>query len=803
MNEPENDPRWKDVDALFEAALSVEAANLAAFLDARCPDPGVRRRVERLLDAVHTRGSFLRTGGGAVHAGTPTPEAGEGMRDGGEAVEGAAIRGYRLIEPIGSGGMGEVWKAEQTQPVRRLVALKLLKRGMDSRDVVARFESERQALAIMSHPNIARVFDGGVSESGRPFFVMELVRGIPITEYCDQNRSSIPERLSLFLDVCAGVQHAHHKGIIHRDIKPTNVLVTTEDGPPAPKIIDFGVARATDRRLTADALHTRLGEIIGTPGYMAPEQFEMDAMDIDTRADVYALGVLLYELLTGLRPFDEEKLRQGGYETLRRIIREHEPARPSTRIQQLEDEASEVAHKRRTETMRLVGELRGDLDWIVMKTIEKDRTARYDSPHELAADIERHRRDEPVSAGPPSARYRFEKFTRRNRTAFAIGAAIVFGIVGAGVALTYALAESNRQRARTETALKETEEARDESEAVASFLSDMLSSASPSRLGRDVTVREILDGGAATIDTRFDEASLVGARLRSTMGHVYDALGYYDEARRLLEHALRIAESRLEPHDVDLTLYLGRLASLYDHLGETAKARALYERSLRIEEEVHGKDSLPVAIALVRLSSMLSNHGHHAESVPLLERSLAIQEARYGSSHPHVAGLLNNVGVQLEKAGDFAGARAYCERALEALRTSLPPDHPTVLTVRFNVADLFRSEGQLDSARVRHEAVLADRERALGTDHPDVAQSLVGLSEVYRLQGKLGRALDAADRALSIRERKLGAGHRDVAIAYRQRAAVHEARGERGAARSDIEHAASLEARFREPVESP
>ena len=344
---------------------------------------------------------------------------------------GTVIGPYKLLEQIGAGGMGVVYMADQQTPVRRRVALKIIKPGMDTHQVIARFEAERQALALMDHHNIARVLDAGATESGRPYFVMELVRGIPITEYCDQNCLSVPERLNLFVQICHAAQHAHQKGIIHRDIKPSNVLVTLHDGRPVPKVIDFGVAKATNQQLTDKTLFTNFAQMIGTPLYMSPEQAEMTGLDVDTRSDIYSLGVLLYELLTGTTPFDENRIRRAAYDEIRRIIREEEPPRPSTRISTLGETRTAIAAHRQVDADRLRQLVRGDLDWIVMKALEKDRTRRYETANGLARDIVRYLGDQPVDACPPSTTYRFRKFARRNRmvltTAGLVSVALMLG----------------------------------------------------------------------------------------------------------------------------------------------------------------------------------------------------------------------------------------------------------------------------------------------------------------------------------------------------------------------------------------
>ncbi len=368
---------------------------------------------------------------------------------------GSVIGLYKLLQKIGEGGFGAVYMAEQEQPVRRKVALKIIKAGMDTSEVIARFESERQALAIMDHPNIARVFDAGSTESGRPYFVMELVKGVPITEFCDRNHFSPEQRLRLFIDVCHAIQHAHHKGVIHRDIKPSNVLVTLHDGTPVVKVIDFGVAKAITQKLTERTLFTAFGQMIGTPAYMSPEQAEMSGLDIDTRSDVYSLGVLLYELLTGTTPLEAKRLREAGYVEMQRLIREVNPPRPSTRLSSLGDSATVTAGNRGLDVKRLVSLLSGDLDWIVMKALAKERNRRYDTPATFAEDVERYLRREAILARPPSAAYKFRKFAERNRVAVAASAAVIAALVaGAAIATWQAVAAS---RARSLLAARNTE----------------------------------------------------------------------------------------------------------------------------------------------------------------------------------------------------------------------------------------------------------------------------------------------------------------------------------------------------------
>jgi eukaryotic-like serine/threonine-protein kinase len=451
-----------------------------AFLDLACADqPELRQRVEVLLEAHRQAG----TAGDRASANDPAP---------GLSMEHpcGAIGPYKLLQSIGEGGMGTVWMAEQTQPVQRKVALKVIKPGMDSRQVIARFEAERQALALMEHPNIAKIFDAGTTEAGRPYFVMELVRGVPLTKYCDEHRLTPRQRLELFVPVCQAVQHAHQKGIIHRDLKPSNILIAPYDGKPVVKVIDFGVAKATGQRLTEKTLFTDFGAVLGTLEYMSPEQAELNNQDIDTRSDIYSLGALLYELLTGTTPLDRARLKQTAFADMLRVIRDEEPAKPSTRLSESKGTLPSISAQRQTEPAKLTKLVRGELDWIVMKALDKDRNRRYETANGFALDVQRYLADEPVQACPPSARYRLRKLVRRNKRAVAAGVALatllVLGIVGTSTGLAWALqaertanlaaeaearqrqdAETQRDRAQTAEALAqsrigETEAARKE-----------------------------------------------------------------------------------------------------------------------------------------------------------------------------------------------------------------------------------------------------------------------------------------------------------------------------------------------------
>ena len=666
---------------------------------------------------------------------------------------------YRILQLIGAGGMGLVYLAEQEVPVRRRVALKVIKVGMDTREVLARFETERQALAIMDHPNIAKVLDAGQSETDRPYFVMELVRGEPIARYCERHGLSVRQRLELFAPVCHAIQHAHHKGIIHRDLKPSNILVGVSDDQPVPKIIDFGIAKATSPALTARTLFTRQGALLGTPAYMSPEQAAMSGIDVDTRSDVYSLGAVLYELLTGVPPFDHGDLQKAGFAEIQRILREEEPSRPSTKVRTLGPDSTCPRTTHTGKTHGLIRTLRRDLDWIVLKAMAKDRTRRYGTADALAQDVVRYLRDEPVEAGPPSVAYRMRKLARRNRVTLVIAAAILFGIVGSSLGLFVAWRGSERQREEVEAALAETEEAKSESEAVTAFLVDMLASPDPAEKGRDVTVREVLDAAAGTIGDRLGDRPAVEARLRATMGQTYQALGLYDQSQSQLERSLEVRRRALgdsDPRTLDL---MSELGVIYGMRGRYEAAEPLLVEVLETRRDVLGEEHLQTLESVANLAVLYKHQRRFEEAEPLYRESFESWRQKAGLEHPKTLVCMNNLAVLYFTLGRYQDALPLYEQAIEIRRGVLGGEHPATLSSTNNLAALYHELGWYEDAEALLIDLLDTSRRVLGEDHPQTLHAMNNIALVYAGEDRLDEAESVQVRALDAGMRVVGAEH--------------------------------------------
>lgn len=679
---------------------------------------------------------------------------------------------YHLVHVVGEGGMGVVYAAEQLEPVRRRVALKMMRAGLDSREVVARFEAERQTLALMDHPGIAKVLDAGVTDGGRPYFVMELVRGIPIDEYCDRFRLSIPERVELFIQLCQGVQHAHQKGIIHRDLKPSNVLVTEQDGEAVPKIIDFGIAKATGHHLGGVPAFTSQGVAPGTLAYMSPEQAEGSDLDVDTRTDIYSLGVLLFQVLAGRVPLDPRE--KGAATFLAQLIARETPLpSPEARLADGQ-ELARAATARGTTPEGLRKALRGDIQWVVMKALEKDRSRRYETVNGLALELRRFLDDEPVLARAPSPAYRLGKLVRRHR-------GVVAALVVAALALSAGTvaATAGMLRARDAEAEARAAEARAETEArtarqVSDFLIDLFEVNEPGQAkGSLVTAREILDRGARRVEQELSGEPLVQARMLAAMGTVYQGLGLYEDALDLLRRALALREAHLSPGHPERAESLARLGALQRNRGDLEASERNLREALAIQEAATGPESDEVGHILLDLGGTLLARGRPAEAEPLLDRALAIEEGALGSEHRTVAAILQELGTVAYYQGDLAKAGQYWARVVGIRERQLGPTHPEVATGLNNLGGVYFVEGRFDEALSAYERAREIWTRTLEPDHPRFGNILTNIGETYAALGRYEEAESLLRDALRVKERTLSPDEPSIATTLRVLADVH------------------------------
>jgi serine/threonine protein kinase/tetratricopeptide (TPR) repeat protein len=745
---------WKRAKQIFNEALEKSGPERNGFVAAACgQDKRLRAQVQALLKAHAEAGEFLTS---PTVAGADEAARAAATLSSSPPAErpGTTIGPYKLLQVIGEGGFGLVYMAEQEEPVRRRVALKIIKLGMDTNRVIARFEAERQALALMEHPNIARVLDAGATDTGRPYFVMELVKGVPITEYCDTNRLSTHERLALFREVCAAVQHAHQKGIIHRDLKPSNVLVTLHDGKPVPRVIDFGISKATNQRLTEKTLFTEYGQFIGTPAYMSPEQAEMSGLDVDTRSDIYSLGVLLYELLTATTPFDAETLRRAGYGELQRIIREVDPPRPSTRLSTLGGALTDVAKRRKIDPRGLSRLLRGELDWIVMKALEKERGRRYDSPGEFAADIARHLRHEPVTAGPPGAVYRARKLIRRHRALVGFASAVLLLLAGWAVSVTV---QSSRIAKERDRANREAEKATEEAataKRVSEFLVDLFGATNPREArGKTVTAKDILDEGAGRIHGELASEPLIQAQLMSTMGRAYGRLGLYEVAESMLDRALRIQADVLGDEDQNTLGTKSGLAGVYLGTGRQDEAEKLFVEVLETNRRAFGDEHKGIIPGIVSVGLVRGAQGRVEEAEELFREALERSRHDLGDDHLETLRCLKQLADLQMSRGKYAEAEEVYLEVFESRREMLGSDHPDTFFVQAQLARLYKRQGRYDEAERMLVEALGHTRRVRGYEHRSTLRLLSTLGRMYE---ELGRADEAEKMYVEALERVRG-----------------------------------------------
>jgi tetratricopeptide (TPR) repeat protein/tRNA A-37 threonylcarbamoyl transferase component Bud32 len=664
----------------------------------------------------------------------------EGSNDGSAPASiepGSLIGSYKILNKIARGGMGVVYRAEQQYPVRRIVALKVIKPGMDSEHVIARFQAERQALAVMDHPNIARVFDAGTTSAGRLYFVMEMVDGLPITAYCQKHEVSLQDRLAPFISVCQAIQHAHQKGVIHRDIKPSNILVTVYDGKPVPKVIDFGIAKAMQEPLTDGSMRTQVGALVGTLEYMSPEQAGSFGEDIDTRSDVYALGAVLYELITSSTPLNRPTLTDSSVLDIVRRIREEDPPPPSNRLG----------------NTKLSRTVRGDLDWVVMKALEKDRARRYSTPLDLAEDVRRYLRHEPVLARPASAGYRFGKYVRRHRFGMAAAAVIAALLIGSAVMEAVQLQVARRERDR---ATRE----RDRATRIADFMTQMFKVANPSEArGNSISAREILDKASQQIGAGLDSDPGVQAQLMDTMAQTYAGLGLYGRAQNLTERALAIQRSLHGERDratLETESYLAQLIRAQGHLAE---AETRLQATLQVQSQVLGPNDPDTLTSMDRLGYVYTNEARQAQAEGLFRQTLEAERRVLGPNNPQTLTTLNELAETLTPQGRYADADKIYAELIAAQRLSLGSDHPGTLLSMSHAAENLSEGGRYAEAEKLYAQVIAGQRRVVGPEHPQTLRAMTMLGVTMMKEGRYTEADKLQRQVIEIKRRVLGPTH--------------------------------------------
>jgi len=765
---------WEKIKEIVGEALERDPSHRTAFLDEVCSgDDQLRAEVESLLSA-HAEAGDLSESAFTTEILDAPPVS-------------RVLGPYRLLKKLGEGGMGQVWLAEQTVPVRRNVALKLIKAGMYDDSSIRRFQSERQSLAIMDHPAIAKVFDAGATPDGQPYFAMEYVPGIAITNYCDQKKMNIRDRLELFIRACEGVQHAHQKAIIHRDLKPANILVVEVDGKPMPRIIDFGLAKTITPYFSGESPNTLAGSFVGTPGYMSPEQADSGTQDVDTRTDVYSLGVVLYELLTGYLPFDAAQWKKLPLEELLRHLREEDPPRPSTKVSTTRDASASNALARGTQPPQLVSALRGDLDWITLKALDKDRNRRYGSPAEIGADIHRYLKNEPILARPASAGYRLRKYVRRHRVGVTVAAGLFLLLTGFAVLQAVQLRRITRER--------------DRADRVAQFMTNMFTVSNPSESrGNTITAREILDKASKDINTGLSRDPELQANMLDLMGRVYSHLGLYARAQELLSPAVEIRRRVLGPRNPDTLWSMVNLANALSDQAKFPEADKLYQEVIDTGRSVGAPARRRVIAAMNNIALNLMDEGRVADAEKMQRDVVETQRSSLGPEAPDTLTSISNLALTVRSQGHFADAVNLDRQVLEARRRTLGPDHPDTLRSAANLTlDLIDEQGHDSEAEQLIRPTLEAQRRIVGPEHPDTLVSMDALSNALSQQKKLAEAEAVTRQELEILHRTRGPEHPRTLRALSNLAALLDQEGNHAEAARQFRDLWEIQRRLRGP----
>jgi eukaryotic-like serine/threonine-protein kinase len=722
-------------DIFLQGREITDVAARAAYLANACgQDDDLLHQVEMMLRDADAAQEFFDRADKVAATEAPLNEG-----------PGAVIGRYKLLEKIGEGGMGVVYMAQQREPVVRKVALKIIKAGMDTRQVITRFEAERQALALMDDPNIAKVLDGGATKAGRPYFVMELVQGLPITQFCDEAKLSMRERLGLFLDVCSAIQHAHQKGIIHRDIKPSNILVTLHGDKPVPKVIDFGIAKATQQPLTDKTLFTQFQNFIGTPAYMSPEQTGLSGLDIDTRSDIYALGVLLYELLTGKTPFDGKELLKAGLDEMRRTIKEKEPPRPSTRLTTLQgDDVLVTARRRGTDALKLLHQVRGDLDWIVMKCLEKDRARRYETANGLVADIEHHLNNEPVLARPPSTAYRFQKFVRRNKLQVTAAIVVATVLIMASVVSTWQAVEARRERQIAKQQAQLAKQQSETAKAIKDFLTEQLLSVQPKGKPKPDTMpyevaRPLLERVARQVEGKFADQPQVEVEIRVALRKSFAEYLDHTNAITQGQKVLEIRRRLFGPDHSDTLESTAMLAGYYTMRGEIDEAERLFNDVLPIAQR--SPSSSGAGWVLYKYGGFLRRTGRPAEALLFLNEGVEILKKTLDSESFCMHCLMGDVANATEKAGHWQEAEKLWAEGARQCERDYGPEHQLTISFQFALARLLIERKRWQEGMPLLEKVILFRQRMVGTNELETLDAEYWLGVAYEQQGRTNEAI--------------------------------------------------------------